>query len=354
VFRFTSHDYPLDVDGETYLVPDAPQHSNERRETGMKDANMSIFGAIASAALTSSDLDGRKFDDAEVLMRVVNWRWPWRKYYYAQKWVVKTSRDGVGYTLDLVGVTKFLTQPVGGRFGGFYSPVCPYTLGDAATCKRDLTALTQTSTVLSVSGLTTKFRGNTGTWTTPPFSTIIQTVTISDTTDLATWPTPHNMVTGSQVKLTGGGGAAGLDLSGATIYFLLVVSPTTAKFGISKVNVTAVSPITINVTTPSTPTVTCTPTGVIPDDYFKDGTITWTSGLNSGLKSPIAAYTDSTRECTLLIPTPYAIQVGDAFTAKPGCDGTRNTCGEKFGNIVNFGGLGVFTPGSAPAMEVPT
>jgi hypothetical protein len=227
-------------------------------------------------------------------------------------------------------------------------------LGDVATCKKDLTGLTQTSTVLSVSGATTKFRGNTGTWTTPPFATTIQNVTISDTTDLVTWPLAHNLVTGAALKFVGGGGANPIDLSGNTPYYAVVQSPTTAKLSATFVGAVAAVPVTINITNPSTPTVVCTPLAVIADDYFKDGTVNWISGLNSGMASPIAAYTDSTREVTLLIPTPYAIQVGDAFTVKPGCDGTRNTCGGKYGNIVNHGGLGVFTPGSAPMLEVPT
>jgi uncharacterized phage protein (TIGR02218 family) len=36
---------------------------------------------------------------------------------------------------------------------------------------------------------------------------------------------------------------------------------------------------------------------------------------------------------------PFAIQVGDTFTYAPGCDKTRETCCNKFNNILNFRGF---------------
>jgi uncharacterized phage protein (TIGR02218 family) len=256
--RMTSHDKQLMHQGLLYEPLDSAQHSNERRETGLKDANLQLFGALSSSTITNADLAAGKYDGAEIIQRVVNWRHPERIYYEAQKWLVRCYWDGAGWKADIVGHTKWLTQPAAGRFGGTYSVTCPYKLGDAATCKKDISALIRTSTVSSVIAGTTQFRGTAGTWTSPPFA----------------------------------------------------------------------------------------------DDYFKEGEIIWTSGANSGLVSPITAYTDATREVILLIPTPFTIAVGDAFTAKPGCDGTRTTCIGKFSNLANFGGVGVFSPGSSPAMEV--
>ena len=74
------------------------------------------------------------------------------------------------------------------------------------------------------------------------------------------------------------------------------------------------------------------------DDYYRDGSIIWTTGNNVGQVSPIVGFTYSTRECRLLIPTLQAMQVGDQAQVKPGCNGLFGTCQGKFNNAANFGG----------------
>ena len=74
------------------------------------------------------------------------------------------------------------------------------------------------------------------------------------------------------------------------------------------------------------------------DDYYRDGSIIWTTGNNVGQVSPIVGFTYSTRECRLLVPTLRVIEVGDTGTVKPGCNGLFETCKDKFANQANFGG----------------
>ena len=74
------------------------------------------------------------------------------------------------------------------------------------------------------------------------------------------------------------------------------------------------------------------------DDYYRDGSLVWTSGDNVGQVSPIVGFTYSTRECRLLVPTLKPMQVGDEATVKPGCNGLFDTCKDKFSNQGNFGG----------------
>ena len=74
------------------------------------------------------------------------------------------------------------------------------------------------------------------------------------------------------------------------------------------------------------------------DDYYRDGSLVWTSGDNVGQVSPIVGFTYSTRECRLLVPTLKPMQVGDEATVKPGCNGLFDTCKDKFSNQANFGG----------------
>ena len=73
--------------------------------------------------------------------------------------------------------------------------------------------------------------------------------------------------------------------------------------------------------------------------YFEYGTLTWTSGLNDGIVSEVKTYLNASGVVELALETPYAIQVGDTFTAVPGCDKNVSTCRDKFDNVVNFGGF---------------
>jgi uncharacterized phage protein (TIGR02218 family) len=75
------------------------------------------------------------------------------------------------------------------------------------------------------------------------------------------------------------------------------------------------------------------------DDYFGAGVITWTSGLNNGLRMEVRSYLLSGGAFVLALPMPYAVQVGDTYSLVPGCRKSAITdCKTKFNNIVNFRG----------------
>ena len=46
------------------------------------------------------------------------------------------------------------------------------------------------------------------------------------------------------------------------------------------------------------------------------------------------------------------IEVGDTFEIEAGCDKLKATCKDKFANLVNFRGHGVFTPGTTEILKV--
>lgn len=79
-----------------------------------------------------------------------------------------------------------------------------------------------------------------------------------------------------------------------------------------------------------------------PDGYFSSGTLTFTSGNNSGLSFQVKSHSSAGFE--LFLPTGYLIEVGDTFTVKAGCDKTFETCKSKFDNAVNFGGFPHINP----------
>ena len=79
--------------------------------------------------------------------------------------------------------------------------------------------------------------------------------------------------------------------------------------------------------------------GVITDNsFFAGGLLTWTSGNNNGLSIEVKEYIEG-GDLTIVLPMPYAVQVGDTFDVIAGCDKTSATCKNKFGNLVNFRGF---------------
>lgn len=72
-----------------------------------------------------------------------------------------------------------------------------------------------------------------------------------------------------------------------------------------------------------------------------NGILTWTSGLNNGLKREVKNYTVSGATATIefFLPTDYDISNGDAFSLTAGCDKKFDTCKSKFNNVINFGGF---------------
>lgn len=79
--------------------------------------------------------------------------------------------------------------------------------------------------------------------------------------------------------------------------------------------------------------------------YFDAGEITFTSGLNAGLKANVKRWSDGVIE--LVSNLPNQISVDDSFNILPGCPKTLNACKTKFGidNHANFRGE-PFIPGT--------
>lgn len=76
---------------------------------------------------------------------------------------------------------------------------------------------------------------------------------------------------------------------------------------------------------------------------YTEGVLTFTGGLNAGVKREILEADGST--VTLFLPPPYVMAAGDTFTAVQGCDKKLLTCRDKFNNVPNFRGH-PFIPGA--------
>jgi uncharacterized phage protein (TIGR02218 family) len=70
--------------------------------------------------------------------------------------------------------------------------------------------------------------------------------------------------------------------------------------------------------------------------WFDLGVILFTDGLNNSVRRTVRSY--SPGFINLVYPIPYVPQAGDHFIVYPGCDGTVNTCQNKFNNLSHFRG----------------
>lgn len=73
------------------------------------------------------------------------------------------------------------------------------------------------------------------------------------------------------------------------------------------------------------------------DDYFGEGILTWTGGLNTGLSQKVKTYASDT--FTLSLPMIYDVQIGDTYSVIAGCRKRLDEdCFTKFDNALNFQG----------------
>jgi len=75
--------------------------------------------------------------------------------------------------------------------------------------------------------------------------------------------------------------------------------------------------------------------------WFSRGFLTWDTGGNAGIKMEVKRHAKSggTRTLDFWQAPAVAIQAGDAFTIKAGCDKQLATCRDKFDNVKNFRGF---------------
>jgi len=80
------------------------------------------------------------------------------------------------------------------------------------------------------------------------------------------------------------------------------------------------------------------------------GTVTFTSGLNTGYSMEIKSYVSL--HLTLWRPMPKDIATGDAFTVRQGCNKAFITCLNSYNNLNNFRGHGYYVPGDHEVLKV--
>lgn len=79
-------------------------------------------------------------------------------------------------------------------------------------------------------------------------------------------------------------------------------------------------------------------------DYFNYGIIEFTSGNAKGIKAEIKQNIGPTNKIELQLPLNYVLSIGDNFKITAGCNKNKDTCKNKFNNLLNFRGFS-FIPG---------
>ncbi len=88
--------------------------------------------------------------------------------------------------------------------------------------------------------------------------------------------------------------------------------------------------------------------GAFADAAFTGGRVAWTGGANLGRVVEVRAHRCAGGLAVLDLWEAMSepIMVGDTFEATAGCDKSLATCRDRFANLINFRGHGVYVPGS--------
>ncbi|NCC03453.1 MAG: DUF2163 domain-containing protein [Proteobacteria bacterium] len=147
VFGFTDFDRDLTIDGVIYQARTGYTRSAVQTVSDLSVDNLDIESAFDSEAITAADLRSGFWDNAEVLIFLVNWAaLSQGKIILKRGTIGQVEMKDNFFKAELRGLTQALAQNI----GELYTPNCRADLGDTR-CKIDLAALTVASTVTAVS-----------------------------------------------------------------------------------------------------------------------------------------------------------------------------------------------------------
>lgn len=315
VLAFTNLDRDLVFDGDTYEAASGYTPSETQTNSELNPDMADIEGLLVSPSITEDDLRAGLWDFAAVEIFRVNYDDPtmgriWQRVGH----LGEVTLDRAQFKATLAG----LLQAYSTSILELTSPGCRANLGDAR-CKVDLTPFTVTGTIeaANVDGVTLydSARVEAG----PTGGVDILDVSSSDpgvvTTDGA-----HGLTEGQQISISGVVGPEAINV----VTVALNVSEDAFELSVDTTDTDAYQPYVSG--------GVVTPFG--NSGYFDHGAITFTSGANDGLSFEVKAYVPG--QITLFLPTPYQTEAGDTYSMHAGCDKLRETCRDRFNNIVNM------------------
>ncbi len=319
ILGFTDHDSDIPALGMTFTSMVGFDASDVSSTDTLAVDNLEIKGTLSSSLITQADIDAGLWDQAYV----TQYRCNYADLAMGVDYVltghlgnVQTSRQGV------VNEIRGLTQAMARNIVRLIGPDCQHDFCDTggikfgAGCSLNPAAWTTTGTVdtLSADGLTIFDAGRTETG-------LVVGTGIGYTSDAA-----GHIAGTTSIPLISGSGTV---LAGDVILFSGDTTQYLVKTGVSAPGTIVISPGLVNPLPASAISVS-----IVSHQYYAGGMVTFTSGLNAGLK--METRTNAAGSFTLALPMPFAIAPGDTYSILAGCDKTKPTCIAR-GNMVNHG-----------------
>jgi hypothetical protein len=337
----TDHDRAITFEGQTYRPIIFGALSADRREGALRTGDQEASGTIDSIQITASDIDAQNYVGAEVRQVIVDWRNPTIVLARHRRWIRRMTRTGSSFTATLEGRAQQLQRPNGGRFGGYFTTKCQYRLG-GPFCKKDISDWVEFNATNNGNATAVAFdslQDSTQSWIVNQYQS-----TASESFYCLLRPN-----IGSPTINTGAGQIRKI-LSNTSTTIQLEESFTTLPS--QTIGYRLGRGYTVNTVARGRYEFTMNSMTANTDQFFRDGTVLWTTGPNIGRVFPIADYRSSDRKIVLLTPTPFDIVAGHRAIIIVGCDGLIGTCRDKFNNVANFGG-DPYAPSAQQLVEPP-
>jgi len=304
---FTDHVANLTVSGVVHEAATGYTPTALKGNATLSVDNMDVIGLLNASGITAADIEGKKYDNAEVFMFVVN-------YKDTAMGTAKLGHGRIGnitlqdntYVAEFRSLSQLLQQNVGER----YSLRCRAALGDTRCGIPLVPSAWVSSTVYAASAYVqaASYTGRIFRCTTPGTSggtepAFSLTVGASTADASAVWTTEN-----------------------AWTKRLAVTSVTSRRQFYASALISVVAEYV------------STMTSVPVSNFYAGGLVTWqASATNSTYAAEVKSYSSGT--VTLVEDMPYTILASDVFEIYPGCDKRFiETCKNKFSNVVNFRG----------------
>ena len=135
-YGFTDHDLPLEFEGLIYRADSGMSAKALVQSTGLSVDNTESMGVLTDGSITEADIDAGRFDGAQVLHWLVNWRDVSQRLLRFRGSIGEIRRGAGAFYADLRGLTEGLNQPQGRVF----QRPCAAVLGDTE-CRFNLSTV---------------------------------------------------------------------------------------------------------------------------------------------------------------------------------------------------------------------
>ena len=317
VIGFTDHDVDITFEGVDYIAMTGYTRSDIASADDLSVDNLELVGTLRSPAITEADLNAGVWDYAQVEVFAVNYEDLTQGALILRVgWLGEVSVGRNNFTAEIRGLTQAYSRVIGELTG----PGCRNNLGDAR-CQVDLAPFTFAFTVTGIGSDNQTVYASALTQPGPSGGVSLVSVTQANP-GVAVVSPGLILPTGAPITISGAGGMTQINTN--TTYNNPNPSHDTFQLSIDTSGFPAY-----------TGGGTVTALGGTAG-YFDGGVVEWLTGNNANARMEVKSYT--TGQFILVLPMPYAIQIGDTGEIVAGCNKSVTTCHDEFDNVINFRG----------------